>query len=136
MKSAAIGVIGGSGLYQMPELAGVREVEIKTPFGKTSDPLIRGRLGRGAGGGVTRVTRSACRGGDAGRGDQEDEAHAEEGASGVRGAGGRRLVGHGAPDDVPGRSVPGRSGDPFGGAVGQRPARPRTSRAHSRLGVA
>ena len=46
MKSAAIGVIGGSGLYQMPELAGVREVEIKTPFGKTSDPLTRGRLGR------------------------------------------------------------------------------------------
>jgi 5'-methylthioadenosine phosphorylase len=45
MKSVAIGVIGGSGLYQMPELAGVREVEIKTPFGKTSDPLIRGRLG-------------------------------------------------------------------------------------------
>ncbi len=45
MKAAAIGVIGGSGLYQMPELAGVREVEIKTPFGKTSDPLIRGRLG-------------------------------------------------------------------------------------------
>jgi len=45
MKSAVIGVIGGSGLYQMPELAGVREVEIKTPFGKTSDPLIRGRLG-------------------------------------------------------------------------------------------
>jgi len=45
MKPAAIGVIGGSGLYQMPELVGVREVEIKTPFGKTSDPLIRGRLG-------------------------------------------------------------------------------------------
>ena len=45
MKAAAIGVIGGSGLYQMPELAGVREVEIKTPFGKPSDPLIRGRLG-------------------------------------------------------------------------------------------
>ena len=45
MKAAAIGVIGGSGLYKMPELAGVREVEIKTPFGKTSDPLIRGRLG-------------------------------------------------------------------------------------------
>ena len=45
MKAAAIGVIGGSGLYQMPELAGVREVEIKTPFGNTSDPLIRGRLG-------------------------------------------------------------------------------------------
>lgn len=40
-----IGIIGGSGLYQMPELVGVGEVEIKTPFGKTSDPLIRGRLG-------------------------------------------------------------------------------------------
>jgi len=46
MKPAAIGVIGGSGLYQMPELVGVREVEVKTPFGKTSDPVIRGRLGR------------------------------------------------------------------------------------------
>ena len=45
MKPAVIGVIGGSGLYQMPELVGVGEVEIKTPFGKTSDPLIRGRLG-------------------------------------------------------------------------------------------
>ena len=45
MKSAVIGVIGGSGLYQMPQLAGVREMGIKTPFGKTSDPLIRGRLG-------------------------------------------------------------------------------------------
>jgi len=45
MKPAVIGVIGGSGLYQMPELAGVREMGIKTPFGKTSDPLIRGRLG-------------------------------------------------------------------------------------------
>jgi 5'-methylthioadenosine phosphorylase len=45
MKPAVIGVIGGSGLYQMPQLAGVREMGIKTPFGKTSDPLIRGRLG-------------------------------------------------------------------------------------------
>ena len=45
MKSPVIGVIGGSGLYQMPGLAGVREVELKTPFGKTSDRLIRGRLG-------------------------------------------------------------------------------------------
>ena len=45
MKSPVIGVIGGSGLYQMPGLAGVREVEVKTPLGKTSDRLIRGRLG-------------------------------------------------------------------------------------------
>jgi 5'-methylthioadenosine phosphorylase len=45
MKAPIVGVIGGSGLYQMPGLAAVREVEVKTPFGKTSDPLIRGRLG-------------------------------------------------------------------------------------------
>jgi 5'-methylthioadenosine phosphorylase len=41
-----IGVIGGSGLYQMPGLKGVRAVEVKTPFGKPSDKLIRGRLGK------------------------------------------------------------------------------------------
>jgi 5'-methylthioadenosine phosphorylase len=40
-----IGVIGGSGLYQMSEIEGVREVEVKTPFGKPSDRLIRGQLG-------------------------------------------------------------------------------------------
>jgi 5'-methylthioadenosine phosphorylase len=39
-----IGVIGGSGLYQMQGLERVRAVEIKTPFGKPSDKLIRGRL--------------------------------------------------------------------------------------------
>jgi 5'-methylthioadenosine phosphorylase len=45
MAPAIIGVIGGSGLYRMSELERVREVEIKTPFGKPSDRLIRGRLG-------------------------------------------------------------------------------------------
>jgi 5'-methylthioadenosine phosphorylase len=45
MSSGIIGVIGGSGLYQMPGLERVREVEMKTPFGKPSDKLIRGRLG-------------------------------------------------------------------------------------------
>jgi len=45
MASGMIGVIGGSGLYQMPGLEGVRAVEVKTPFGKPSDKLIRGRLG-------------------------------------------------------------------------------------------
>jgi 5'-methylthioadenosine phosphorylase len=44
MASPIIGVIGGSGLYQMSELERVREVEVKTPFGKPSDRLIRGRL--------------------------------------------------------------------------------------------
>ena len=45
MKLPVIGVIGGSGLYQMTELTAVREIEVKTPFGKTSDRLICGRLG-------------------------------------------------------------------------------------------
>jgi len=39
-----IGIIGGSGLYQMPELANVREQEIATPFGKPSDAFIVGEL--------------------------------------------------------------------------------------------
>lgn len=44
MASPIIGVIGGSGLYEMESLAEVREIEVKTPFGKPSDKLIRGRL--------------------------------------------------------------------------------------------
>jgi 5'-methylthioadenosine phosphorylase len=39
-----IGIIGGSGLYQMPELTGVEEVHIETPFGSPSDAFIVGTL--------------------------------------------------------------------------------------------
>ncbi len=39
-----IGIIGGSGLYQMPELKDVEEVRIDTPFGSPSDALIIGTL--------------------------------------------------------------------------------------------
>jgi 5'-methylthioadenosine phosphorylase len=39
-----VGVIGGSGLYQMEGLQQVREVRLATPFGKPSDNFIRGRL--------------------------------------------------------------------------------------------
>ena len=45
MRKSVIGVIGGSGLYQMAGLLGVRQVDVKTPFGKPSDKLVRGRLG-------------------------------------------------------------------------------------------
>jgi 5'-methylthioadenosine phosphorylase len=45
MSQQMIGVIGGSGLYQMAGLEGVRRVEVKTPFGKPSDKLVRGRIG-------------------------------------------------------------------------------------------
>ncbi|MFZ5481216.1 MAG: S-methyl-5'-thioadenosine phosphorylase [Myxococcota bacterium] len=40
-----IGVIGGSGVYQMEGLADVREERVTTPFGDPSDALIHGRLG-------------------------------------------------------------------------------------------
>jgi 5'-methylthioadenosine phosphorylase len=39
-----IGIIGGSGLYQMPELTDVEEITIDTPFGSPSDAFIIGTL--------------------------------------------------------------------------------------------
>jgi len=48
MSDIDIGVIGGSGLYQMEGLENVKEVEIDTPFGSPSDNFIVGRL-RGKG---------------------------------------------------------------------------------------
>jgi 5'-methylthioadenosine phosphorylase len=38
------GIIGGSGLYQMPELSDVEEIKIETPFGDPSDAFIVGTL--------------------------------------------------------------------------------------------
>ena len=40
-----LGVIGGSGLYEMPGLSRVREWRVETPFGEPSDALIEGWLG-------------------------------------------------------------------------------------------
>src|SRR5687767_15956172 len=45
MDRRMIGVIGGSGLYQMAGLEAVRRVAVETPFGKPSDKLARGRIG-------------------------------------------------------------------------------------------
>ena len=44
MKRAQIGIIGGSGLYQMPELKDVEEIKVETPFGSPSDAFITGTL--------------------------------------------------------------------------------------------
>lgn len=44
MEQVKIGIIGGSGLYQMPELENVREQAVETPFGKPSDAFIIGEL--------------------------------------------------------------------------------------------
>src|SRR5712692_9894431 len=41
---AAIGIIGGSGLYQMSGLPDVREIKVKTPFGNPSDAIAVGTL--------------------------------------------------------------------------------------------
>jgi len=40
-----LGVIGGSGLYELPGIRDVRPVRVSTPFGDPSDALMRGRLG-------------------------------------------------------------------------------------------
>ena len=42
--NAQIGIIGGSGLYKMSALTDIQEINIDTPFGKTSDAFIYGKL--------------------------------------------------------------------------------------------
>jgi 5'-methylthioadenosine phosphorylase len=44
MSDVKIGIIGGSGLYQMEEMTDVEEVAISTPFGDPSDKFIIGTL--------------------------------------------------------------------------------------------
>lgn len=39
-----IGIIGGSGLYQIERLEEVREIAVETPFGSPSDKIISGKL--------------------------------------------------------------------------------------------
>ncbi len=39
-----LGVLGGSGLYEMEGLRDVRELDVDTPFGKPSDVLVEGTL--------------------------------------------------------------------------------------------
>jgi 5'-methylthioadenosine phosphorylase len=44
MMRAEIGIIGGSGLYEMAGLERVRELRVATPFGKPSDVFVLGEL--------------------------------------------------------------------------------------------
>jgi 5'-methylthioadenosine phosphorylase len=44
MQEARVGIIGGSGLYQLDGMKKVRETRIKTPFGDTSDAIILGEI--------------------------------------------------------------------------------------------
>jgi len=40
-----LGVIGGSGLYELEQLANVEELEMTTPFGAPSDSIVAGTIG-------------------------------------------------------------------------------------------
>ncbi len=40
----ALAVVGGSGLYKMPDLQDTREYDLDTPFGKPSAPIVVGEL--------------------------------------------------------------------------------------------
>ena len=44
MQQAEIGIIGGSGLYNMPGLTGTTEVDVETPFGAPSETVVLGTL--------------------------------------------------------------------------------------------
>lgn len=44
MAQAIVGVIGGSGLYEIEGLSNVSEVVVETPYGPTSDVLVTGEL--------------------------------------------------------------------------------------------
>ena len=44
MQQALVGVIGGSGLYQMDALQDAQELDLDTPYGKPSDMLVSGTL--------------------------------------------------------------------------------------------
>ena len=46
MAEAKLGVIGGSGLYEIGGLSNVEEVWVKTPFGDPSDAIVLGNLGK------------------------------------------------------------------------------------------
>ncbi len=44
MDKVRVGVIGGSGVYDLAQLSGVREVRLDTPFGAPSDAYIVGEI--------------------------------------------------------------------------------------------
>jgi 5'-methylthioadenosine phosphorylase len=43
--AASIGILGGTGLYEIDGVADVREARLRTPFGDPSDPFVVGTLG-------------------------------------------------------------------------------------------
>ncbi|QGM94889.1 S-methyl-5'-thioadenosine phosphorylase [Methylocystis rosea] len=45
MTKAVVGIIGGSGVYDLPGLANIRREQVATPWGEPSDELVFGELG-------------------------------------------------------------------------------------------
>ena len=45
MTEAVLGIIGGSGIYDLPGLEGVEELRVTTPWGEPADALRSGRVG-------------------------------------------------------------------------------------------
>src|SRR5215813_1687879 len=45
MAERTLGVIGGSGLYELPGLEAMEHTRVRTPFGDPSDEVVVGRLG-------------------------------------------------------------------------------------------
>jgi 5'-methylthioadenosine phosphorylase len=43
-KESVIGVVGGSGLYEMDGLEEIREISVRTPFGDPSDKVVSGKV--------------------------------------------------------------------------------------------
>ncbi|HEY2964094.1 MAG TPA: S-methyl-5'-thioadenosine phosphorylase [Pyrinomonadaceae bacterium] len=44
LPTVRLGIIGGSGLYNMPELTGAEKVKVETPFGDPSDSFVVGTI--------------------------------------------------------------------------------------------
>jgi len=44
MTQAVLGIIGGSGIYDLPGLENARELRVETPWGESSAPLRRGEI--------------------------------------------------------------------------------------------
>ena len=42
--SSPIGIIGGSGLYQLAAFADIKHIQLDTPFGPPSDIYVQGQL--------------------------------------------------------------------------------------------
>jgi 5'-methylthioadenosine phosphorylase len=114
---STIGIIGGSGVYDLPGLREVREVRVRTPFGDPSDPYRVGRLGDAT---VVFLARH-------GRGHRflPSELNARANIWGMKKLGVERLISFSAVGSLRDELVPGHVVLPAQ-AIGRTPGRPGT----------